>query len=133
MLEEYVVHFLRSGNVPEANWQREPKKLRLFYNEEEIKPAQVPTMAQIHEVPPPKDVAASIRAAELAEDPLRNYFLDPRKAFLPRECCPRPVPRSKVFAEDHEWIKIVLVLRRARRLWAAQARINVSRGRGATA
>ena len=107
LLKEYVAHFLRDGKVPVANWPRDLKKLRMSYNGEEVKTAQVLTMAQIQEGLPPKGAAASIRAADLAEDPLRSYLLDPRRALLPRESWPRPVPKGKVFADDHEWSKIV--------------------------
>ena len=77
------MYVLRSRDVPEAALLRELKKLKLSYCGEEVKPPQVLTQAQIQEGLPPKGAAASIRAAELAEDPVFGYLLDPRKAFIP--------------------------------------------------
>ena len=107
MIEDYVSHFLREGVVPTTNWKQTLKKLQLSYTGEEVKTAQMLTAATVLPGLPPQGAAASIRAADLAEGPVRQYLLDPQSLFTPEETWPEELPSPKVFAEDKDWVEVV--------------------------
>ena len=107
MLEEYIAHFLKPGVVPADDWVRDLKNVQLSYSGEEVKTAQMLTLDLIKLALPPKGSAAAIRAADIADEPMKSLLLDPEKSMKPRSGWPESPRTAKVFAEDAEWVRIV--------------------------
>jgi len=109
MLAKNVITFLEvhSGSIGDQDWKTMLAAKSVGYDGEEVHSAEMMTLEQIVAALPPKGVAASVEAADVATGFVRECLLDPELVLHPPAAEDGPLPSASIWADEVEWLAIV--------------------------